>query len=134
MYLSRNLRIDEKVFPMVGVFPIDTVLQRKPQGLGYARVEVTGSNPFYTMGVELTGHEFHYSSVTNLDEAESACAFRVLRGHGMDGIRDGICARNALATYVHIHALGEPLWAEGIIKKALEFSARRSAQQIAGEP
>lgn len=133
MYLSRNLRIDETLYPMVGVFPMDTVLQRKPQGLGYARVEVTGSNPFYPREVELTGHEFHYSSVTNLDEAESACAFRVLRGHGMDGIRDGICAQNALATYVHIHALGEPLWAEGIIHKAMEFRSMRSVARVSGE-
>ncbi|MBI4963864.1 MAG: cobyrinate a,c-diamide synthase [Desulfomonile tiedjei] len=123
MYLSRNLIIDEKLYPMVGVFPIDTVLHRKPQGLGYVRVEVTGQNPFYPRGVELTGHEFHYSSVGNMEQAESGCAFRVLRGRGMDGIRDGICAHNVLATYVHIHALGEPLWAEGIINRALEFRA-----------
>ena len=133
MYLSRNLCIDEKLYPMVGVFPIDTVLQRQPQGLGYARVEVTGSNPFYPRGVQLSGHEFHYSSVSNLEEAETGCAFRVLRGHGMDGIRDGICAGNVLATYLHLHALGEPLWAEGIINKALEFSAKRPARRIAGE-
>jgi len=133
MYLSQNLRIDEQVYPMVGVFPIDAVLQRKPQGLGYARVEVTGSNPFYPKGIELTGHEFHYSSVNNLQQMESACAFRVLRGHGMDGIRDGICSRNVLATYVHIHALGEPLWAEGIINKAMEFGTMRSGRQISGE-
>ena len=126
MYLSRNLCIDDHVYPMVGVFDIDAVLQRKPQGLGYVRVEVTGSNPFYPRGKELAGHEFHYSSVSNLEQAVSACAFRVLRGHGMDGTRDGICTLNVLATYVHIHALGEPLWAEGIINKALEFHAKQS--------
>jgi len=133
MYLSRNLRVDDRSYPMVGVFPIDTVLQRKPQGLGYSRVEVIGPNPFYPQGSELVGHEFHYSAVSNLEQAKSRCAFRVLRGHGMDGIRDGICVGNVLATYLHIHALGEPLWAEGIVKKALEFRARQSAGQIAGE-
>ncbi len=45
MYLSRNLCVDEQIYPMVGVFPIDTVLERKPQGLGYIRVQVDGTQP-----------------------------------------------------------------------------------------
>lgn len=123
MYLSRSLRIDDKVYPMVGVFPVDTVLQRKPQGLGYIHVEVTAPNPFYSIGAVLIGHEFHYSRVTGIDETRSAFAFRVLRGYGMDGSRDGICVRNALGTYVHLHALGEPVWAETLVAKASEFHA-----------
>jgi cobyrinic acid a,c-diamide synthase len=121
MYLSRHLCMDAETYPMVGVFPIDTVLQRKPQGLGYIRVEVRAENPFYPRGTILTGHEFHYSAVSGLDEAGTATAFRVLRGHGVDGVRDGICVLNALGTYVHVHALGEPLWAEGLVRKAREY-------------
>jgi cobyrinic acid a,c-diamide synthase len=127
MYLSRNLLIDEKSYPMVGVFPMDTILERRPQGLGYIRVEVTGPNPFYPCGAELKGHEFHYSSVQGLDNSSVSCVFRVLRGHGIDGSRDGICYLNAFGTYVHVHALGEPRWAKGIINAALEHqSASRS--------
>lgn len=132
MYLCRNLCIDENVYPMVGVFPIDTVLRKKPQGLGYIRVEVAADNPFYPCGVTLTGHEFHYSSVRSLDEAGTTCAFRVLRGHGVDGVRDGICTLNVLGTYVHLHALGEPLWAEGILRKALEFRNLRLRESVGG--
>jgi cobyrinic acid a,c-diamide synthase len=121
MYLSRNLRIDENVYPMVGVFPLETVLERKPQGHGYIEVESVGPNPFYRTGTVLKGHEFHYSYVTGLDAVEASYAFRVLRGHGMNGSRDGICAHNCLGTYVHVHALGEPLWAEGILKSALGY-------------
>ena len=129
MYLSRNLCVDEKVYPMVGVFPIDTVLERKPQGLGYIRVQVDGPNPFYPQGAVLTGHEFHYSSVRSLDDVSGgSCAFRVLQGHGMNGSRDGICRFNALGTYVHLHALGEPLWAEGIVRNAAAYRSSRSFQ------
>ena len=39
----------------------------------------------------------------------------------MDGARDGICINNALGTYLHVHALGEPLWIKGILKRAREF-------------
>ncbi len=121
MYLSRSLRIDQKIYPMVGVFPVDTVLERKPQGHGYIRVEVSGPNPFYPVGSVLTGHEFHYSYVTGVDDPAATYAFRILRGHGMDGSHDGICIYNALGTYVHVHALGEPLWIEGILKRAREY-------------
>ncbi|MGB6066020.1 MAG: cobyrinate a,c-diamide synthase [Desulfomonilaceae bacterium] len=121
MYLSRSLLIDQNNYPMVGVFPVDTVLERKPQGHGYIHVEVSGPNPFYPLGTVLRGHEFHYSYVTGADHPAGMYAFRVLRGHGMDGSRDGICMYNALGTYVHVHALGEPLWIEGILKRAREF-------------
>jgi cobyrinic acid a,c-diamide synthase len=121
MYLSRSLRIDQKTYPMVGVFPVDTVLERKPQGHGYIRVEVSGPNPFYPAATVLTGHEFHYSYVTGVDDPAATYAFRILRGHGMDGAHDGICIYNALGTYVHVHALGEPLWIQGILKRAREY-------------
>jgi cobyrinic acid a,c-diamide synthase len=145
IYLSRSLRIDEKVYPMVGVFPVDTVLQRKPKGLGYIHVEVIGPNPFYPVGATLTGHEFHYSHVIGsphpnplpegegVEEAHSAFAFRVLRGYGMDGSRDGIWAKNALGTYVHLHALGEPAWAVAFMAKANEFHIGRASKMAAAK-
>lgn len=131
MYLSRNLRIDEKTYPMVGVFPMDTALERKPQGLGYIRVEVTGPNPFYQRGAVLSGHEFHYSSAHEMDTRATACAFNVLRGHGIDGSRDGVSFMNALGTYVHLHALGEPRWADGMLRSALEFRSTRKNRAAA---
>jgi cobyrinic acid a,c-diamide synthase len=125
MYLSRNLVIDGKSYPMAGVFPMDAVLERKPRGLGYSRVEVMNPNPFYPRGTVLTGHEFHYSSVRGLTDPDELCAFKVLRGHGIDGSRDGVCFLNALGTYVHIHALGEPLWASGIVNMAVGYRSTR---------
>jgi cobyrinic acid a,c-diamide synthase len=125
MYLSRDLRIDENAYPMVGVFSADSVLERQPQGHGYLTVEVVNPNPFYEQGTVLTGHEFHYSHITGLSDSDEHYAFRVVRGHGMDGTRDGICSRNVLATYLHIHALGAPVWAESILNRAKEFNALR---------
>jgi cobyrinic acid a,c-diamide synthase len=89
MYLSRSLRIDQRIYPMVGVFPVETVLERKPQGHGYIRVEVSVPNPFYPVGSVLTVHEFHYSYVTGVDDPAATHALRVLRGHGMDGRMTG---------------------------------------------
>jgi cobyrinic acid a,c-diamide synthase len=125
MYLSRSLQIDGAVYPMVGLFPVDTVLERKPQGHGYIQVEAVAENPFYQVGSTISGHEFHYSYVTGLDHPEARYVFQIKRGHGMDGARDGICMYNALGTYVHVHALGEPRWAEGLVNRALWFKNGR---------
>ena len=49
------------------------------------------------------------------------------RGHGIDGAHDGIVYKNVLATYTHLHALGSPLWAQGMVKKAREYRDGRQA-------
>ncbi|MDQ7783471.1 MAG: cobyrinate a,c-diamide synthase [Desulfomonilaceae bacterium] len=127
MYLSRNLLVDDNVYPMAGVFPVDTVLERRPQGHGYIRAEVARANPFYPLGTIVTGHEFHYSYVTAPVEKSADYAFKVLRGHGMDGHRDGIRTVNALGTYIHVHALGTPQWAEGLLDAAAAHRSMRAA-------
>ncbi len=128
MFLARRLIIDENSYPMAGVFPLDTVLDPKPQGHGYIQAEVDRPNPFYPQGSVLTGHEFHYSYIGGLDESKVGTAFRVLRGHGINGSRDGICRWNVLATYLHIHALGERIWAESLVRKAVDFSMTGSSR------
>ncbi|MDQ1239090.1 MAG: cobyrinic acid a,c-diamide synthase, partial [Thermodesulfobacteriota bacterium] len=121
-----SLNVDEKTYPMVGAFPIDVTLHRRPQGHGYIKVEVSQENPFYPIGTVLTGHEFHYSSVTVEDEdIKLRCCFKVIRGYGFDGKRDGICCYNCLGTYVHLHALGAPLWAGRFVNRAADFAARK---------
>ena len=129
MYLSGNLSIDDARYPMAGVLPVETILKKRPQGHGYVQAEVSSPNPFYPEGTLLTGHEFHYSCVTGIDEGRLSCVFRVIRGHGMDGMRDGISVRSVLATYLHVHALGTPQWAEGILKRADEHHSSRVAAQ-----
>lgn len=125
IYLSRQLRVDDCVYPMVGALPGTAVLERKPQGHGYIKVEVVRANPFYPVGTQLTGHEFHYSYVTGVGGDRASYTFKVLRGHGIDGAQDGLCCGSVLGTYVHVHALGAPLWAEGILNRARAFRARR---------
>lgn len=125
MYLARNLCMDDKVYPMAGVFPVNAIMRRRPQGLGYIRVEVSATNPFFPEGMVLTGHEFHYSSIVPVDDSRVRFAFRVLRGHGVDGHFDGICTDNALGTYVHVHALGAPEWAGSLVRRAAEFRDAR---------
>ncbi len=126
MYLSRRLLIDDRVYPMTGIFEMDSVLAMRPQGHGYIHVKTVRENPFYPVGSTLVGHEFHYSYVSNIHQGSCNYAFEVTRGHGIDGKHDGIFRRNALGTYAHVHALGESLWAQGILQMALKYNHLKS--------
>ncbi len=121
MLLASSLVVDTKVFPMAGVFSAKSVLNRKPQGLGYVELKAKKANPFFVEGVTLRGHEFHYSTIVMNRANRESWAFDVLRGHGIDGAHDGLAIKNALGLYTHIHSLGEPEWAGSIVRKARIF-------------
>jgi cobyrinic acid a,c-diamide synthase len=129
MYLGEALVLGGRTYPMAGVFPLRFSLEQKPQAHGYTVVAVGRANPFYRQGTMLKGHEFHYSKVLGpLKKKGLQFAFRMERGEGIVDRQDGIFYKNTLATYTHLHALGSPEWAEGMIGRAVDFrKIRRSA-------
>lgn len=122
MYMGEDLLVDGHSYPMVGVLPLKFVLEKKPQGHGYTILEVVRENPFYPVGEVLRGHEFHYSRALITSSEELTSVFRVRRGHGLDGQRDGLCKKNLLATYTHIHAAGNPLWSKNFFDAVVDLS------------
>jgi len=120
MYLGKSLTVDTRTFPLAGALPVTFSMEKRPQGHGYTLLEVERENPFYAVGRVLKGHEFHYSRVLSLEESRVHFAFRVKRGMGIKAKKDGLCHKNVLATYSHIHALGCEEWADGLIRKAME--------------
>jgi cobyrinic acid a,c-diamide synthase len=124
MYLGKSLVVDGKTYPMVGAIPLAFVLKKRPQGHGYTVLEVSEANPYYRLGEILKGHEFHYSKPVFTGGDNMDFVFKVCRGHGVDGEREGLCKKNVLATFTHIHAAGNPKWAKGLFKVASEH--RRS--------
>ena len=125
MYLGRELVLGESAYPMTGVLPISFGFSKRPQGHGYTVVSVDRPNPFYAEGLEIRGHEFHYSSVLKWDGTDDQLVFRMIRGNGITGGRDGICYKNVLATYSHTHALGNPGWAETLVSLAADYRSRQ---------
>ena len=119
MYLGRSLNTEGRSYPMVEALPMDFQLEKKPQGHGYTKLEVVENNPFYPVGITLKGHEFHYSRVIDSDLDSNSLVFAMRRGTGILDGKDGVCYKNALATYTHVHAIGTPEWAEAMIRKAL---------------
>jgi len=121
MYLGEELVLDETSFPMAGVLPVVFGFSKKPQGHGYTVVGVEHSNPYFKIGTQLKGHEFHYSRVLKWRGTDTDLAFTMKRGAGFIHHRDGVCYKNVLATYTHIHALGTPSWAEAMVRNAMAY-------------
>lgn len=127
MYLGRSIRTSTQTFEMVGLLPFDTQMESKPQGHGYTIMETNSGQPWFSDNTQIKGHEFHNSRVINLAPYVKF-GLKVLRGHGIDGQNDGIYYKNVFAAYNHIHALGCPQWAEGMIKLASQYRKSKWAQ------
>ncbi|MEW6235063.1 MAG: cobyrinate a,c-diamide synthase [Candidatus Omnitrophota bacterium] len=127
IYLSETLIAEGSAYPMTGVFPVTFTVSKRPQGHGYTAARVERENPFFPVGTELRGHEFRYCAVKANRYGMTNAAFRLTRGFGFDGERDGLVYKNCLASFCHHHALGTREWAEGLMRSARAFK-RKSAQ------
>ena len=132
MYLSRSLTWGGRRCEMVGVIPADTVMHDRPMGRGYVRLRETGRGPWPSAptGSEVRAHEFHYSSLENVDSGLQF-AYDVVRGTGIDGHHDGIVHKNLLACYTHMRHLVSNPWAERFVRFARQCRTRNRRQQAA---
>ena len=126
VYLGESLQVDENRYGMVGALPVAFAFGAKPQGHGYTVLETVEDNPFFPVGDVLRGHEFHYTFMASSSSDDLSFAFRVQRGFGFDGERDGLCRHNVLASYTHLHALGVESWAPALVSAACRFRAQAS--------
>ena len=131
MYLGEGLLLSGRTYPMAGIFPICFSLEKRPQAHGYSVAEVVSKNPFYPEGVSLKGHEFHYSRPLFPIEiaGDYSFAFRMRRGQGIHEQMDGLCYKNVLATYTHLHAYGAEEWVQGMIAKAEDFKKQKAVMK-----
>ena len=118
VYLGEKLVMGHHQYPMSAAVPAVFGFGERPQGHGYVELETVKDNPFYRVGEVLRGHEFHYTLLRSVIAEHVTFAFRVRRGHGYDGRRDGLTYRNVLALYTHVHALGTVGWAESVVEAA----------------
>ncbi len=129
VYLGEELHMDGSVYPMSGAVPAIYGFGERPNGHGYAVLESVQPNPFFDVGETFRGHEFHYTFLESAATDRVTFAFKVRRGHGFDGEHDGLCYRNVLAAYIHLHALGVETWAPSLVGAA----ARRRQSLAAAE-
>ena len=118
MYLCDRLTWGGKTRKMAGVIPAGVTMHPKPQGRGYVRLRETSAHPWPLSadGSEpISAHEFHYSAL-DLVPPGMAFAYRVERGHGLDGEHDGISYRNLLASYAHLRDTRSHPWAARFVR------------------
>ena len=105
---------------MTGVLDLVVEQTAKPQGHGYMVATVDRDNPFFERGIELKGHEFHYSRVIDGEDRDST-VLGVSRGRGTGSGRDGLVKSRVWASYLHLHALGTPQWATVLFVAAIRY-------------
>ena len=116
MYLARRIVWNARSCAMVGAIPADVVMHRRPRGRGYVVLEPTGEAAWTPAAQGLVrAHEFHHSSLENFTGSDWRYAWRVRRGRGIDGERDGIVAGNLLASYAHLRDVAGCRWAERFV-------------------
>ncbi|GAB4415313.1 MAG: hypothetical protein OHK0054_05380 [Sideroxydans sp.] len=113
MYLARSITYAGRTYEMAGVIPGDVTMQDKPVGRGYVHLCELADHPWprpHRPAQQIRAHEFHYSKLHNLP-ADLRYAYRVERGYGIDGERDGLVIHNLLASYTHLRTIGDCFWA-----------------------
>ena len=130
MYLARSLQWRGERCEMVGAVAGDATLHPKPVGRGYVHMTATEHMPWAGLqGRSVRAHEFHYSSLDGLP-ADTRYAWRVARGHGIDGRHDGVVQHNLLATYAHLRSVAGTDWARHFV----DFVRARRAPRACVKP
>ena len=95
---SSRLSIQGAQYDMAGIFDAVGIIHDRRVGHGYVWGRLEKDTLLGRNGVELKGHEFHYTELkTTMDTA-----FRYARGSGING-RDGLTYKNVYAHFMHIH-------------------------------
>ncbi len=125
MYLTRTITFLGETHEMVGVVPADTIVGDRPQGRGLVVLEETADAPwpFRPQRPSIPAHEFHYGALHNVDP-NCRFAYRMRRGYGVDGDRDGVVVHNLLASFSHLRDTSRHRWARRFVAFARRVRTR----------
>jgi cobyrinic acid a,c-diamide synthase len=132
IYLAEELETDSGTIPMAGILPVKVKMNRKPQGHGYTELRVDRPNPFFAEGTVIRGHEFHYTGIIG-GIRDTGSVFEVARGTGCLEKRDGLIYNNVVAAYTHIHSLGTPEWADGMVDAAVKYKREKKEAVVTAD-
>jgi len=115
MYLAKQLRVGDDVYPQCGVLPFSTTMPA-PLKLGYVEVETTGG--LFGAGRSARGHLFHRSEISDQQPGSGCYHVRTSRG---DQGEEGYTYRNVLASYIHLHFASDPTLASALVNRCEEY-------------
>ncbi|MCF0071157.1 cobyrinate a,c-diamide synthase [Dyadobacter sp. CY261] len=116
MYLGKSIITSSgDVFPMAGVLDCETTLQQSRMTLGYRTM--------HWDGLEINGHEFHYSALKEHQmQAENA---RLTNAKGMSVDTQLFRKQNTFASYTHFYWADKPDFIQHFINKSIQNTARK---------
>jgi cobyrinic acid a,c-diamide synthase len=104
MYLTKAIvDVSGRSWPMAGIFPTSARMQKRLAKLGYIEVENCEAGGWLSPGECARGHEFRYSVIDPMPET-----IRRVYKEPAEGYR----VRSVLGSYVHLHFLSCPTFAE----------------------
>ncbi len=130
MYLTQAIRdLAGKSHEMVGLFAAVAVMSREKMTLGYRELQISQPCVLGEVGVNVRGHEFHYSLVEPTGQLQYACTLRDAQGKSKG--QDGLVAGNTVGLYSHLHFASQPKIAASLIASA-RMTTHPSATSLGG--
>jgi cobyrinic acid a,c-diamide synthase len=116
MYLTKAIvDVEGRSWPMGGIFPTSARMQKRLAKLGYIEVEICEAEGWLVPGEHARGHEFRYSVIDPMPET-------IRRSYKEPA--EGYRVRSVLGSYVHLHFLSCPNFAERFVRDCACWRAK----------
>lgn len=116
MYLLESIVDTEgREHPMTGLFPTRARMQKRRTALGYVQVEPLNDLLWLQNGDLPRGHEFRYSTLDSMPNSVP----RMYRSPA-----EGYRFHSVLGSYVHLHFLSCPMFAERFVTRCAQWHQR----------
>ncbi|PWH15318.1 MAG: cobyrinate a,c-diamide synthase [Ardenticatenia bacterium] len=113
---------DNRTYPMAGVLPGRTRM-RQQLVMGYRIATASRSTLLQPRGVQVRGHEFHYSDWVDLPD-EVPFAYDAVTLQGEKPHQEGFARGNLLASYIHLHFAARPEMVARWLERCHEWQRR----------
>ncbi|RAQ98010.1 cobyrinate a,c-diamide synthase [Thermogemmatispora tikiterensis] len=120
MYLCRHIRTASgESYPMLGVIERESILAGNSTDLriGYRLAQAQRESLLLPRGVQVRGHEFHYSRL-DADPTPEEAAYMLSSPDGQHQQLEGFARDNLLASYLHLSFSGYPEAAQRFVAAA----------------
>lgn len=101
MWLNRSITtLEGRNYKMTGLLDADCQMEKRFVALNYVVGKVTAPS-FFPEGMDIRGHEFHYSRT--IPDSDVRYALTLTRGEGVGNGKDGIMAGSVIGAYTHMY-------------------------------
>ncbi len=121
MYLTKSIRdMNGTEHSTVGLLDARTSMVKKLT-LSYTLAKTTSSNILAPAGETVRGHEYHYSSASEVPR-DAEFSYDLERGVGIREGKDGWTCYNTLASYMHTSFAWDDRMAERFVDACVKYS------------